>query len=119
MQKITLKNPIKVDGKEVKELSFDTDLFSIEDLERANKKLAKLNKNAMFVQETDPDYHFILACVIAEKTSANISAEDLRRLKGSDLIQLQRLGRDFLLESVTQQQETSDVESEVIAGSSK
>lgn len=117
---IKLKNSLKVNGKDVKELQFDTDVFTIVELERANKKLAQLNKNAMFVQETDPDYHFIIASLIIEKSSNNeILSEDLRRLKGADLIQLQRYGRDFLLESVVQDQETSEEQSEVTAKSTE
>lgn len=114
--KLKLKNAIKVDGKAVKELQFDSDLFTLEELSRANKLLNKLQKEGMFVQETDPDYHLIIARLLAEKTSKNeISYEDLSRIKGADLFALARVGRDFLLESVEVLQENTDEELEPTA----
>ena len=109
---IKLKNPIKVDGKEVKELPFDTDVFTLEELQRANKKIAKL-KEITYVMELDPDYQFIVASLIVEKTSKNeISSEDLSRLKGTDLFTLTREGRNFLLESDEEVQENTEKQSE-------
>lgn len=113
---LKLKNAIKVDGKEVKELQFDSDLFTLEELNRANKLLSKLQKDGMFIQETDPDYHLIVAKLVIEKTSKNkISYEDMARVKGSDLFALARVGRDFLLESVEAVQENTDEELEPTA----
>lgn len=116
---IKLKKPIKVDGKEVKELPFDTSVFGADDLERANKMAAKISDTGT-VQESDYNYHFIIAKVVVEKSSdGKISVEDLRRIKGVDLFTLQGKGRDFLLGLDTQAQETSDGVSEVIAESTK
>jgi hypothetical protein len=116
---IKLKNPIKVDGKEVKELPFNTDVFTLEELQRANKKVAKL-KEITYVMELDPDYQFIVASLIVEKTSKNkISSEDLSRLKGTDLFALTREGRNFLLESDEEVQENTVEQSEPIAESTE
>ncbi len=116
---IKLKNPIKVDGKEVKELPFDTDVFTLEEMQRANRKLAKL-KEVTYVAEVDPDYQFIVASLIVEKTTQNkISSEDLSRLKGIDLFALMREGRDFLLESDEEVQENTVEQSEPIAESTE
>lgn len=117
---IKLKNPIKVDGKTVSELKIDTEVFSLEELERANKKLAEKGK-AMSIQETDFDYHLIVARILIEKTSkGKIAYEDLARVKGSDLFQLQRAGRDFLLESVAEEAtENTEEQSEPIAESTQ
>lgn len=116
---IKLKNPIKVDGKEVKELPFDTDVFTLEEMQRANRKLAKL-KEVTYVVEVDPDYQFIVASLIVEKTTKNkISSEDLSRLKGTDLFALTREGRNFLLESDGEVQENTEKQSEPIAESTE
>ena len=110
---IKLANPIKVDGKEVKELPFDTSLFGIDELKRANAMAAKENKGVITAQETDFNYHFAVASLVVEKSSeSKITCEDLRRLKGSDLFFLQSKGRDFLLESAIREQETLEGESE-------
>ena len=117
---ITLKKAIKVDGKEVKELPFDTDVFGLEELERANKKLSALQKTGFFVQETDPDYHLIVARIVIEKSSkGKISYEDLARVKGADLFVIARAGRDFLLESAGEVQENTEKQSEDIAESTE
>ncbi len=116
---IKIKNPIKVDGKTVKELPFDTETFSLEELERANKLLAKMGKG-MSVMETDYDYHLIIARIIVEKSSGGkIAYEDLSRIKGSDLFALQRAGRDFLLESVAEAPDSTDGQSEATAESTQ
>ena len=82
---IKLKNPIKVDGKEVKELNFDTSLFGADDLERANKMVMKIIDSGT-VQESDYNYQFIIAKIIVEKSSGGkIRVEDLRRISGVDL----------------------------------
>lgn len=117
---IKLVNPIKVDGKEVKELPFDTSLFGIAELERANKMAAQVSAGIMTAQETDFNYHFSVACLVVEKSSENkISVEDLRRVKGSDLFNLQSKGRDFLLESAIREQGSLGEESEDTEESSK
>ena len=116
---INLKNPIKIDGKMVKELPFDTDVFTLEEMQRANKRLAKL-KEVSYVVEVDPDYQFIVASLIVEKTSKNkISREDLSRLKGADLFALLREGRNFLLESDEEVQENTVEQSEPIVESTE
>lgn len=117
---IKLQYPIKVDGKEVKELPFDTSTFGLSELTRANNMAAKQSAGIMTAQETDFNYHFAVACIVVEKSSENkISVEDLRRLKGSDLFNLQGKGRDFLLESAILEQETLEGESEAMEESSK
>ncbi len=109
---IKLKNPIKVDGKTVKELPFDTDVFTLEEMQRANKQLSRV-KEVSYVVEVDPDYQFIVASLIVEKTSGNkISSEDLSRLKGVDLLTLTREGRNFLLGLDEEVQENTEKQSE-------
>lgn len=116
---IKLSNPIKVDGKEIKEIPFDTSVFEADDLERANKMVMKINDGGT-VQETDYNYHFIIAKIIVEKSSeGKISVEDLQRIKGRDLFTLQGKGRDFLLGLDTPDQETSEGASDVIVDSTK
>jgi hypothetical protein len=108
---IKLKNPIKVDGKEVKELPFDTDVFGMDELDRANKKYARTGNTG--VMEVDFAYHSIVARIVIEKSSkGKISYEDLSRLSGADTFILQRAGRDFLLESAEGLQESTEVQSE-------
>ena len=117
---IKLVNPIKVDGKEVKELPFDTSLFGIDEMERANLMVVKKNKGVITAQETDFNYHFIVASIVVEKSSeSKITCEDLRRLKGTDLFNLQSKGRDFLLESAIHEQGILEGESEDTDESSK
>jgi hypothetical protein len=108
MKTIKLINPLKVSGEEIKELPFDTSTFGTAQLARANKMAVEAN-NGVFVpaQEIDYNYHLSIAQVIVETSSkGEISTDDLKRIQGPDLFALQREGRDFLLESVTQEVET-------------
>jgi hypothetical protein len=121
MQKIKLLKPLKVNGKELNELPFDTSSFGAAELTRANKMAAEAN-NGVFIpgQEIDYNYHLAIAQVIIETSSkGEISVDDLKRIQGADYFTLQREGRNFLLESVTPEQETSDEPSDTTADSSK
>ena len=108
MKTIKLINALKVGGNEIKELPFDTSTFGAEQMVRANRMAAEMN-GSVFVpaQEVDYNYHLAIAQVIIETSSkGEISTGDLKRIQGTDLFNLQREGRDFLLESVTLDQET-------------
>jgi hypothetical protein len=120
MQKIKLVNPIKINGKEVKELPFDTQAFGVKELERANKMSAAANQGVAVVQETDYNYHMTIAKVIVESSSqGEIAVEDLDRLRGVDLFNLQQEGRNFLLGMGGQKTETLDAQSEITADSTE
>lgn len=115
---IKLKKSIKVDGKEIKELPFDTDVFGMDELERANKKYARTGNTG--VMEVDFTYHAIVARIVIEKSSkGKISYEDLSRVSGADTFILQRAGRDFLLESAEGMQENTEEQSEPTAVSTQ
>lgn len=120
MQKIKLVNPIKINGKETKELPFDTLTFGSKEHERANRMTATVNQGTPVAQETDYNYHMIVAKIIVETSSqGEISVEDLERLRGVDLFKLQQEGRNFLLGVGGQEPETLDEPSEVTAESTK
>lgn len=112
---IKLRNPIKVDGKLVKELPFDTDCYTMDEHKRANKKFLDQYQGGMFLQETTPEYHLIVARILIEKSSGgSIMYEDLERLKGVDIFAVQGEGRSFLLGS-EETSENSEEQSETIA----
>jgi hypothetical protein len=117
MKTIKLVNPIKVNGKDVKELPFDTSTYGMAEHKRANKIAAEQNMGVYVpAQENDYNYHLAIAQIIIEKTSnGEISIEDLSRVTGTDLFRLQGEGRNFLFESVQQSQESSDAPSETTA----
>ena len=117
MNTIKLKNPIKINGKEKKELPFDTSTFGMNELERANKLNTKAAGGVPVVQEVDYNYHLLIAMVIIETTTGgDISIDDLKsELKGHDLFKVQEAGRNFLLGLDTQNQEQSDEQPEITA----
>ena len=98
---LILKNPIKVEDEEVKVLEYDFDLYGMSEHERANSLRSKQNRGSSeSVQEIDYTYHLIIGRIIIDKTMApRVTYEDLSRLKGADIFQVQRIGRDFLLGS--------------------
>lgn len=99
MNKIILRNPIPINGKEVKELTYDTskitsDQFCEIEIARIQKSNGTSNVNPI---EFDHVFHFYLACAAVIAVNPEIDLKDLERLKGWDMIQMTRIGQGFTL----------------------
>lgn len=97
---ITLKNPILVDGKEVKTLNYDmneitSSLFNEASL-RANAEVQKTKIPKVAVMETDASFHLELGKAGIIAVNPNIDFMDLERIKGLDVITLTGIGRNFI-----------------------
>jgi len=105
---IELKNPIMINGDEVKTLSYDFDkidglLFA--QVETKRKADAGTENAAItYVAEADPGFQLYMgyAAIIADNRSYDI--EDLKRAKGHDIIQIMNIGRNFTFESAVESQ---------------
>lgn len=117
MKTLTLKNPIKIDGKDVKELTYDINeidalLFSEAD---AKKKAATGMKTMSLspAAEFDPGLHLYLGFAAIIAVNRNIDFADLERMKGKDTMEVMKIGRNFMLSSEEDLQENdSDEHSE-------
>ena len=101
--KLALKNPIKIDGKEVKEVTYDSNeidgiLFATAESKR---KTAAGMKNTSITPAAEFDFglHLYLgfAAIVAVNPSYDFS--DVERIKGRDIVEVMAIGRNFMLAS--------------------
>lgn len=111
---LALKNPIMIDGKEVKEVTYNSNeidgiLFATAE---AKKKAAAGMKNATITPaaEFDVGLHLYLgfAAIVAANPSYDFS--DVERIKGHDVVEVMGIGRNFILASEQEQQESDSGE---------
>lgn len=112
--KLTLKNPVMIDGEEVEEVTYDSNeingiLFATAE---AKKKAAAGMKNTTITPaaEFDVGLHLYLglAAIIAANPSYDFS--DVERIKGRDVVEVMAIGRTFILASEPEQQENASDE---------
>lgn len=113
--KLLLKNPIFINGIEVTELEYDTNKITptlFAQAEAAKKKAAGM-KNVAIVPAVEFDFalHTYLgfAAIIAEMP--HVDFLDLERLHGADVVDVMRIGRNFILKSEESTPNDSDAPS--------
>ena len=114
MNTLKLKNPIKIDGKEVTELTYNANeidgiLFATAESKR---KAAAGMKNTTITPAAEFDFslHLYLgfAAIIAVNPSYDFS--DVEKIKGRDVVDVMSIGRNFMLKSEAEQQENDSDE---------
>lgn len=93
---ITLKNPIRIDGKDVKEFTYDTEAISVLQFTEACRK-ASAGSTATQVRENDTALHTYLGMMAITAANPKIDISDLERVTGYDTVVLANLGRLFIL----------------------
>ncbi len=110
MEVIKLINPLKVNGKELAELSCDMDAIDAEGFIRAealaNAKRNNEGSTAPLV-EVDYGFHLFLAFEGVKAAMPEVDTTDLERVKGRDLVKLMQVGRFFALGADGDSQESS------------
>ena len=111
---LVLKNPIMIDGKQVKEVTYDSNeidglLFATAE---AKRKTAAGLKNTSIAPAAEFDFglHLYLgfAAIIAVNPSYDFS--DVERIKGHDVVEVLAIGRNFMLVSGKEQPESDSDE---------
>lgn len=117
--KLTLKNPIKVNGVEISEFEYDENeitpiLFA--QAEALKKQDAGL-KNVAIVPAVEFDFslHMYLGFAAIIAVNSSIDFADMERIHGKDLVALMQIGRNFILLSEESTENDSDTTSETIA----
>ena len=104
---IKLKRPVRIDGKDVCELNYDTDEISLDLLTEAEAwKSKKTGADTMSLAEVDNNYHLFVGMAAVIAVMPKCTFEDLSRIKGFDLMQIRAVGRNFTLGS--EQESTPD-----------
>lgn len=103
MDTLKLKNPIKIDGKEVKELTYDiNEIDALLFAEADAKKKAATGMKTMSLSpaaEFDPGLHLYLGFAAIIAVNRDIDFTDLERMKGRDTMEVMKIGRNFMLSS--------------------
>ena len=114
MDTLKLKNPIKIDGKEVKELTYDiNEIDALLFAEADAKKKAATGMKTMSLSpaaEFDPGLHLYLGFAAIIAVNRNIDFADLERMKGKDTVEVMKIGRNFMLSSEEDSQESDSDE---------
>ena len=118
MKTLTLNNPIFINDKERKELSYDFQAITPDMFIRASQNAAKGTNGTFNVVESDYAFHLYIAFEAIIAVNKDIDIIDLKRISGLDIPQVMRIGRDFLLPSAAAlKQKRSEAQSETIAES--
>ena len=109
MKTITLKKPLKFEGREIKVLNFDTDVATLAMDNEAYKKTFIELDGQMGIAETCTVFHRVWGMLIAAESN-DIEYENLKRLSLQDLKVLEREGRNFLLGSDSSDESSQSTE---------
>ena len=111
---LTLKNPIEINGKKVTELKYDTEAITAQQFAQADAKkmLASGTKsgNLSGAAELDFSFHLYLGFAAIIAVDVSIDFSDLERLRGADIKEVMKIGRNFMLGS--EENSTDDASSE-------
>ena len=108
MNTLKLKNPIKINGKEVRELTYDANEITADAFVEAEmRKFNAASKKGINAATIEMDYsmHLELGFAAIIAVNPDIDYNDLSRLKGADLIAVTRVGRNFIMPSAEVEEE--------------
>lgn len=118
MNKIVLRTPIKINNKEVKELTYDTaEITNAQFCEAEAYRFVNAgNRPTGTAYEVDGALHLYLGMMAVIAVNPEIDVTDLERIKGFDMIMLMRVGRNFIMSGAGggSQPESSEDTSETI-----
>ena len=96
-KKITLDNPITINGKKYKELSYDAESITGQQFcEACSLAASKGQKGlAVGVQENDYKLHFYLGIMAIIVKHPEIDVAELEKVQGFDILRITNIGRFF------------------------
>lgn len=117
---LVLDNPIKINGKEVKELTYDPQEITAEDFIIACSRSSALDKArsvSLKLKENDHALHLYLGMMAIIAVNRDIDVSDLERIRGFDVLSLTNIGAFFTLrrEAAVSEESSLDEPSENIA----
>lgn len=99
MNTLKLQNPIKINGKTVTKLTYDTSKITAAQFCEAErlKVAASGSQPNMQPIEFDHSFHLYLGFMAVIAVNPDIDVTDLERVSGFDAMQLARVGQNFTL----------------------
>lgn len=111
MDSIKLKNPIKINGKTVAELTYDTnEITAVGFIEAEAKRKAKAGRSVNITPAVEFDFglHLYLGFAAIIAVNPEIDWSDLERLHGHDVVEVTGIGRNFILKSEDKESQESE-----------
>lgn len=103
MESIKLKNPIQINGKEVRELTYDANEITPAGFAEAEYRKSRANgsKGAPSSAAVELDYslHLYLGFAAILAVNPTYDFNDLERIKGLDVMEVMKVGRNFIIAS--------------------
>ena len=115
MESIKLKNPIQINGKEIKELTFDSNEITPAGFAEAEYRKTRANGSkgspSSAAVELDYSLHLYLGFASIIAVNPEYDFNDLERIKGTDVMEVMKIGRNFIIASAGK---STDEESESV-----
>ena len=109
---LKLKNPIEINGVKVKQLSYDTDAITATQFAEADAKKMRASGskggNLSGAVELDYSFHLYLGFAAIVAVNPEVDMTDLERLKGADVMEAMKIGRNFIIRPGEDSQEQSE-----------
>lgn len=120
---LKLKNSIKINGVDVAEMSYDTNEITTQlfaEAESRRKVAAGTNGARTIVPAAEFDFglHLYLGVAAIVAVNPQYDFNDLERLHGRDVVEVMKIGRNFILKSESSKENNSDEQSETTPGPS-
>jgi len=105
VEKLKLIHPLQINSKTVSELTYDLDEISSAAFVEAESKKAKAGKNGNMAGAAEIDYglHLYLGFAAIIAINPDIDYSDLERIKGRDVMEVMKAGRNFIISSSEEQ----------------
>ena len=104
MEIIKLKNPIQINGKVVPELTYDVNEITPSGFAEAEYRKTRANGSkgspSSAAVELDYSLHLYLGFAAIIAVNPEYDFNDLERIKGTDVMEVMKVGRNFILASV-------------------
>lgn len=97
---LVLDNPIKINNKEVSELTYDPQAITADQFSIACAKSAAMDKSKTFTfktKENDYALHMYLGMMAVIAVNPDIDISDLERIHGFDVLDLTNIGTFFIM----------------------
>lgn len=108
METIKLKNPIMINGKKITELAHDANEITPQAFAEADARKMKASGskggNLSGAVELDYGLHLYLGFAAIQAVNPSYDIVDLERVKGSDVMEVMRVGRNFTISSAAKSQ---------------
>lgn len=99
MNTLKLRKPLLVNGKELTELTYDTGAITAQQFCDAERfcQAAQNFTASMATVEFDHSYHLYIGFMAIIAVNSSIDVKDLERIKGFDVVQIMKIGQNFIL----------------------